>query len=104
MQTCDAKAKAIRMNDETKVMNNNLRCYGDEVIIKEGKIVFLPVKKLIREVDVEEEEFNYVNNKFKDKAHSIEKGRNEHQENKIIGISNKILLWMQSIWRKGQNN
>ena len=56
MQMCDAKAKDIRMNAETKEMNNNMRHYGEKVIIKDGQIKFLTVKELIREVDEEEEE------------------------------------------------
>ena len=55
---CDTKGKESRMNTETKVMNNNMRHYGEKVIVKDGKITSLLVKELIREVDAEEEEHN----------------------------------------------
>ena len=70
---CDTKAKEIRMNAETKVMNNNVRHYGDKTIIKDVKIASILVKELIRKIDTEEEECNYMHSKFKDKDHLVEK-------------------------------
>ena len=73
MQMCDTKAKEIRINAVNKVINNNMRHYGEQVIMKGGQIASLPVKELIREVDAEEEECNYINSKFKDRAKLVDK-------------------------------
>ena len=67
IRMCDGKAKEIRINAVNKRDNNNMRYYTDKVIMKKGKIAHIPVKELIREVDEEEEETNYVKKKFKER-------------------------------------
>ena len=37
-----------------------MRCYNDQVLVKEVQIASLPVKEWIREVDTEEEERNHI--------------------------------------------
>ena len=44
IQICDAKAKESRMNAENKLIDNNIRHYGEKVIMKDGKAASLPVK------------------------------------------------------------
>ena len=42
-----------------------MRHYGEKVIMKAGQIAYFPVKELMREVDTEEEESNYVKKSLK---------------------------------------
>ena len=63
-QMCDTKSKEIRINAVNKVINNNMRHYGKQVIMKGGQIVSFLVKELMREEDAGEEECNYINSKL----------------------------------------
>ena len=42
------------MKSRERETRNNMRHYGDQVIIKEGQIASAPVKEIIREIDAEE--------------------------------------------------
>ena len=56
IKICDERAKKFRMKAREKEARNNMRYYGDQVIMKEGKIMHASVKEIIRETDAEEEE------------------------------------------------
>ena len=45
----------------------------EQVIMKAGKIASLPVKEVMREVDTEEEESEWMTNNFKEKAKLVDK-------------------------------
>ena len=47
--------------------------YREKVIMKAGQIASIPVKEFTREVDVEEEESDYVISKFKYRANLVDK-------------------------------
>ena len=70
---CDRKAKDVGINAANKEDNNTMRCYGEKVIMKAGQIASMRVKELMREVDAEEEEGDYVMGKFKDRVNVVEK-------------------------------
>ena len=48
MLMCDGKAKEIRINVVNKEDNNNMRHYGEKVIMKAGKITSMPMKELMQ--------------------------------------------------------
>ena len=50
----------VRSNIQLPGCLSYMRCYADKVIMKVGQISTLSVKELIREVDAEEEDSNYV--------------------------------------------
>ena len=63
----------MRKKVSNKENRNNMRRYGDQVIIKEEQIMFVSVKEIIREEDVEEEEDEHIQQKFKETACLVEK-------------------------------
>ena len=48
IRICDGKAKEIRINVVNKEDNNNMRHYGEKVIMKAGKITSMPMKELMQ--------------------------------------------------------
>ena len=70
---CDGKAKEIRNNTVNKEDNKSMRNYGEKVTMKAGQIASVSVKALMREVNAEEEECNYVKTKFKDREDLVNK-------------------------------
>ena len=69
----DEKAKEVRNSAANKSTIHSIRHYGEKVIIKVWHITSFPVKELIRELDTEEEESDYIMNKFKEKAKLVDK-------------------------------
>ena len=69
---CYGKSKEAIINVANKEDNNNMRHYGEKVIMKAGQIVSISVKELIRDLDAEEEESDYVISKFKDRSDLVD--------------------------------
>ena len=51
IKICDEEANNIRMKVSNMETRNNMRCYGDQMIMKEGQIASASVKETIREID-----------------------------------------------------
>ena len=60
------------MSVANKETNNNMRYYYEQMIMKGYQIASFPAKELVVEVDAEEEDNNYIKNKFKDEAKLID--------------------------------
>ena len=51
IKMCNKQAKQIRSCAAHQLTSNNMRYYGDQVIMKGGQIASMPTKELIREID-----------------------------------------------------
>ena len=53
IQMCDKKAKQVRKRAAHQETSNNMRHYGEKMLMRGGQIASMPMKELIREIDAE---------------------------------------------------
>ena len=68
---CDEKVKQVRRRSSYQATSNNMRHYGDQMLMKGGQISSMTIIELIREIGVEEEEKECVANNFKEHKHLV---------------------------------
>ena len=102
IKMCDEKVKQVRKRAAYQANSNNMRHRGKQVLMKGDQIASMPTKELIREIDVEEEEKEYVVNKLKEYKHLVDdkarkpQGKYHYQRQRLNTTVGAIIMEKRS--------